>query len=159
MSENAVENPMTHRQVRCIYLTCYHFMLPFMFLFVFVLFFVLLFYFVLVFGFFFLSIILYFSETTIIWLPDLTAEAIILNHVLIRLISCLLVCFKFQQGKPIDGMIVVSDMTGMENQGFWKPSMDLGKQVCKETQSCPSTPSYPTNVRRYSNLNSDPDCR
>lgn len=32
-------------------------------------------------------------------------------------------------GNPIDGMIVVSDQTDMEKQGFWKPSMDLGKQI------------------------------
>lgn len=32
-------------------------------------------------------------------------------------------------GKQVDGVVIISDMEGMEEQGFWKPGMDFGKQV------------------------------
>ena len=36
---------------------------------------------------------------------------------------------EFQMKKDVDGVVIVSDMEGMEEQGFWKPGMDFGKQV------------------------------
>ncbi|XP_072027032.1 SEC14-like protein 2 [Amphiura filiformis] len=34
-----------------------------------------------------------------------------------------------QQGKQVHGIILIYDMEGMEEQAFWKPGMEFGKQV------------------------------
>lgn len=37
--------------------------------------------------------------------------------------------FITQLGKPVNGLIFIYDMCGMEEQAFWKPGMEFGKQV------------------------------
>ncbi|XP_072044042.1 SEC14-like protein 2 [Amphiura filiformis] len=55
-------------------------------------------------------------------------------------------CKKFK--KDVDGVVIISDMAGMEEQGFWKPGMDFGKQVLSMFQL-----HYPELLRRMVLIN------
>ncbi|XP_072043618.1 SEC14-like protein 2 [Amphiura filiformis] len=55
-------------------------------------------------------------------------------------------CKKFK--KDVDGIVIICDMAGMEEQGFWKPGMDFGKQVLSMFQL-----HYPELLRRMVLIN------